>query len=373
MTEPLIVDTNQLNAASIILGKAAGTIPVELPKLSVPGTDPLSLAVAHGAARIEAPMSDLPGIKAKANTIAQNIDVAAKKYEETDRTQAEKAKQQFPGRGARRFGPDDTPAAPPPEQPTPHHTETVPGPGPDDQPYPNGAQPTMIDGAKPVPLRDDPPGFPAIPAGPQREQNWRDYLNGVGPDGSRLVSPGTAPSALPNPEAVRDPGLRALGAAGRQQGVSYAWGANQSTSGPTPGTLLDDTSGDAAAFGDNARTGFDCGGLVRYSMAQTTGNDPFVGRRDGNYAGTDRLDASAHLTPVKGGLFGAAVSQYAQPGDVLVFGESGHQAFSGADTHHTGLYVGNGVIINAPVSGSPVRLDPLTKWANDPTDILRAK
>jgi hypothetical protein len=83
----------------------------------------------------------------------------------------------------------DPTTPPPPEQPTPHHTETVPGPGPDDPPYPNGAQPTMIDGAKPVPLRDDPPGFPAIPAGPQREQNWRDYLNGVGPDGSRLVSP----------------------------------------------------------------------------------------------------------------------------------------------------------------------------------------
>ena len=91
MTEPLIVDTDQLNSAGTILGKAAGTIPVELPKLSVPGTDPLSLAVAKGAAQVEAPMAALPGINADATTTAQNIRLAGQKYAETDRTQAEKA------------------------------------------------------------------------------------------------------------------------------------------------------------------------------------------------------------------------------------------------------------------------------------------
>ena len=34
---------------------------------------------------------------------------------------------------------------------------------------------------------------------------------------------------------------------------------------------------------------------------------------------------------------------------------------------------GDGVIINAPQSGLPIRLDPLSNWAGDPTDIPRPK
>jgi len=377
MTQPLIVDPDELNAASTILGKAAGAIPVTAPKLSVPGADPLSMAIALGALKVEEPMVALPGIKGNAAAVAQNIGTAAQKYASTDEALAAKLERhRFPtdeqaqSDHKRNFSEDKPDTSP--DGTTPHAKETVPGPHQDDPTYPNGAQATMIPDAKPIPLQDDPPGFAAIPAGPQREQNWRDYLNGLGPDGTRRVLPGTAPAALPNPEAVQDPGLRALGAAGRQQGVSYAWGGNQSAAGPTRGTLAGDPPGGGAhIYADDQRTGFDCGGLVRFSVAEATGNDPFQGRRDGNFSGTDRLDASAHLAPVTGGLFGAAVTEYAQPGDVLIFGDSGHQAFSGSDTHHTGLYVGNGVIINAPSSGSPVRIDPLIGWADEPTDILR--
>jgi hypothetical protein len=94
MTEPLIVDTDQLDSASKILGQAAGAIPAPLPKLSVPGTDPLSLAVATGAVQVEAPMAALSAIEADATTTAQNIGVAGQKYAETDRMQAEKAAKQ---------------------------------------------------------------------------------------------------------------------------------------------------------------------------------------------------------------------------------------------------------------------------------------
>jgi hypothetical protein len=93
MTEPLIVDTDQLDSASKILGRAAGAIPAPLPKLSVPGTDPLSLAVARGAVQMEAPMSALSAIKADATTTAQNIGVAGQKYSAVDQAYAEKAKQ----------------------------------------------------------------------------------------------------------------------------------------------------------------------------------------------------------------------------------------------------------------------------------------
>ena len=93
MTEPLIVDTDQLDSASKILGQAAGAIPAPLPKLSVPGTDPLSLAVATGAVQVEAPMAALSAIEADATTTAENIGVAGQKYSAVDQAYAEKAKQ----------------------------------------------------------------------------------------------------------------------------------------------------------------------------------------------------------------------------------------------------------------------------------------
>lgn len=93
MTEPLIVDPDRLNSASAILGSAASDIPVGLPKLSVPGSDPLSLAIAVGALKVEEPMSALPGIKADATATAQKIGTAGQMYATTDQELAEKAKQ----------------------------------------------------------------------------------------------------------------------------------------------------------------------------------------------------------------------------------------------------------------------------------------
>jgi cell wall-associated NlpC family hydrolase len=231
----------------------------------------------------------------------------------------------------------------------------------------------MIPGAKIIPLADDPPGFPPVGPGAQRDQNWEKYLNGFNPSGARRVPVGTMPTALPKPEAVQDKGLRAIAAAGRQQGVSYAWRANRSVDGPTRGTLAGDSSGDAAANHDDTKIGFDCGGLVRFSVFQATGNDPFAHSGPPG-AGTDLLDTSKYLAPVKGGITNdGVVEKFAQPGDVLVFGNPGHQAFSGSQTHHTGIYVGNGIIIDAYESGVPVRLDELSGWAGEPTDVLRPR
>lgn len=245
--------------------------------------------------------------------------------------------------------------------------------GPDGlPPYANTAEPTIIADAEIIPLTDEPPGFPAVGAGARRDQNWKQYLSGLNPDGSRRVPVDTAPAALPKPESVRDTGLRAIGAAGRQQGVSYAWGGNRSVDGPTRGTLVGDIDGKAHDYQDDQRIGYDCGGLVRFAVYQATGNDPF--EHDGpDSIGTNLLNISRHLVPVKGEIAGAAAGEFAQPGDVLVFGTPGHRAFSGSDTHHTALYVGNGLVIHAPESGLPVRLDTLDRWANEPTDVLRSE
>jgi len=248
----------------------------------------------------------------------------------------------------------------------------VPGPLPGDPPYLNGAKPTMIPGANVIPLQDDPPGFPVCAGpGPERDGNWLEYFNGRKGDGTARIFL-RLPKALPNPEAVQATGLRVIGAAARQQGVSYAWGGNKSTLGPTPGTLDGDPPGGGAhQFGDDGRIGFDCGGLVRFAVAQTIRKDPFECNGQGG-PGTDCLDSSTNLTRIKGALVGAAaIDKYADPGDILVFSYS-DQPFS-RQTHHTGIYLGNGAIINAPQSGCPVRADPLSNWQSEHTDVLRAQ
>ena len=104
MTEPLKVDTDELDAASAILKSAAGQIPTQLPQFSVNGSDPLSAAIRAGSAQMEAPMAALPWIKAEATTTAEKIGVAGQRYRETDETLAQKAKEQ-------QFDKDDADAA----------------------------------------------------------------------------------------------------------------------------------------------------------------------------------------------------------------------------------------------------------------------
>lgn len=175
---------------------------------------------------------------------------------------------------------------------------------------------------------------------------------------------------LPDPRTpTGDKAIDAIGHAASQQNSTYAWGGNKSLTGPSIGE--GDNGGGADQFNDPARKGYDCGGLVRYSLSESfvqnsppnTPHDGFV-RSDGANAGagTDRLDKSSILNAVTDGggkIPSSSVAGVARPGDVLVFQdmEKPHQAFDGKNTQHTGIYVGNGFMINAPESGSPVRID----------------
>lgn len=91
MTQPLIVDPDRLGSASANLAAAAGEIPAVPPTLSVPGTDALSVAIADGSEQIEAPLADLPRIKADATTTAHNVGAAGRRYAETDQELAVRA------------------------------------------------------------------------------------------------------------------------------------------------------------------------------------------------------------------------------------------------------------------------------------------
>ncbi|CPU54648.1 cell wall-associated hydrolase [Mycobacteroides abscessus] len=219
----------------------------------------------------------------------------------------------------------------------------------------------MIPG-KTIPMADNPPGYDQnLGPGPARDQAWKDYLSGKNADGTQRAI--GAPMALPKPEAVSDKSLRAIGAAGRSQGVSYAWGGNTDANGPSKGH--GDNGGGADEHEDWNRTGFDCGGLVRYSFQQGAGVDVFE-RPDGKElgSGTDRIDISKHLTKVPDAVQipSAQISSKAQVGDILVF-------FNGG-TEHTGVYVGNGFMLDAPYSGVPVRIDNANRDGRI-TDVLR--
>ncbi|PVB05058.1 hypothetical protein D2E98_07265 [Mycobacteroides abscessus] len=216
--------------------------------------------------------------------------------------------------------------------------------GPDgNPPYGNGATATTAPAAHTAPLADNPPGYDQnIGPGAQRDQAWKDYLGGKNGDGTQRAY-GTFPGALPKPEAVSDPALRTIGAAGRQQGVSYAWGANQSVDGPTKGHNATDeelrqmgstreTDG-SWKFNDKDRTGFDCGGLTRFAVHQGYGN---LDIEPGTH------NQWKHLGGAPGQIDNPA------PGDLIFWGPQA--------ANHTAINLGNGVLIQASSSGHGVGL-----------------
>lgn len=112
-------------------------------------------------------------------------------------------------------------------------------------------------------------------------------------------------------------------------GMPYAWGGGNYY-GPTHGIH---DGGVADSYGDYKKIGFDCSGLMMYAFAA----------------------AGVHLTHFTGYQYNAGshvpLSQK-QPGDMLFW-------HSGSFIHHVALYIGNGMMIEAPQSGSVVQISPV--------------
>ncbi len=119
---------------------------------------------------------------------------------------------------------------------------------------------------------------------------------------------GSSTTAPPPPPASGTAGAIAVRAAESQLGVPYVWG------GETPGV------------------GFDCSGLTAWAWGQAGVYLP-------HYSGAQMADS----TPVP-------VSDL-QPGDLLFYGPGGSQ--------HVAMYVGGGMMIEAPFTGTVVRIDPI--------------
>nr|WP_233157957.1 NlpC/P60 family protein [Actinokineospora bangkokensis] len=114
-----------------------------------------------------------------------------------------------------------------------------------------------------------------------------------------------------------------------QLGVPYAWGGGNSR-GPTRGIR---DGGVADTFGDFAKVGFDCSGLMIYAFAAAGVSLP-------HYSGYQAT--SGRRVPLS----------QKQPGDMLFWATGGR-------IHHVALYLGNGQMIEAPYSGSQVRIAPV--------------
>ncbi|WP_366926229.1 NlpC/P60 family protein [Corynebacterium sp.] len=110
-----------------------------------------------------------------------------------------------------------------------------------------------------------------------------------------------------------------------QVGVPYAWGGGDAN-GPTKGIR---DGGNADAHGDYNKIGFDCSGLTLYAYAG-------IGISLPHYTGYQYQRGTHH-----------PASQM-QRGDLIFYGPNGHG--------HVAIYLGNGQMIEAPQSGSTVRV-----------------
>ncbi|WP_409186997.1 NlpC/P60 family protein [Amycolatopsis sp. VS8301801F10] len=108
-------------------------------------------------------------------------------------------------------------------------------------------------------------------------------------------------------------------------GMPYAWGGGNG-SGPTRGIR---DGGVADRYGDYRKIGFDCSGLMIYAFAGVQGLPHFSGYQ---YTAGRRVPLSQM-----------------RRGDMLFWGGSG-------GIHHVALYLGNGQMVEAPQSGSYVRV-----------------
>lgn len=121
-------------------------------------------------------------------------------------------------------------------------------------------------------------------------------------------------------------GTRLVAVARGQVGIPYAWGGGRGT-GPSEGF--------AAGHGT---VGFDCSGLVLFAAYQASG-------------GTIRLPHSADLQTRQGS---AVPVDQLRPGDVISFTRAGE-----AEAHHVAIYVGAGLMVHAPQTGTRVRIESL--------------
>ncbi|MEV0946645.1 NlpC/P60 family protein [Rhodococcus sp. NPDC049939] len=136
-------------------------------------------------------------------------------------------------------------------------------------------------------------------------------------------SGGALPTGSAAIETVIDRGLSQLG-------VQYAWGGGDEN-GPTLGIR---DGGVADSYGDFNKVGFDCSGLMIYAFAG-------IGISLPHYSGYQYT--AGKQVP----------SEEMRRGDMIFYGPNA--------SRHVALYLGNGEMLEAPQSGSQVKISPV-RW-----------
>lgn len=124
-----------------------------------------------------------------------------------------------------------------------------------------------------------------------------------------------------------------------QLGVQYAWGGGNAN-GPTLGIR---DGGVADSYGDYNKVGFDCSGLTLYAFAG-------VGISLTHYTGY-QYQHGTKVSPSE-----------MQRGDLIFYGPGASQ--------HVAIYLGDGQMIEAPNSGSVVKISPV-RWSGMTESVVR--
>ncbi|SFQ56448.1 NlpC/P60 family protein [Amycolatopsis arida] len=159
----------------------------------------------------------------------------------------------------------------------------------------------------------------------EEEARARQAAMAASGQGSSGHAPASARPSAPAGASVEAVIARAMS----QLGVPYAWGGGNA-SGPTRGIR---DGGVADAHGDYRKIGFDCSGLMIYAFA---GVKPLPHYSGYQYHAGRKVPLSQ-----------------LRRGDMLFWG------YRGGRIHHVALYLGNGQMIEAPHSGSRVKVSPV--------------
>ncbi|MFI6789857.1 C40 family peptidase [Nonomuraea sp. NPDC050383] len=124
------------------------------------------------------------------------------------------------------------------------------------------------------------------------------------------------------------------------QRIAYSWGGGHGAEpGPSKGTCAGYRGSILPCPAERTR-GLDCSGFARWVYAQAHGEDVLgPGTTNDQVRRMRRVGSAA-------------------PGDLVFFGRATRK---GLDTHHVGIYLGDGKMINAPETGAFVRVDRISR------------
>ncbi|MEV4569269.1 C40 family peptidase [Nonomuraea sp. NPDC049419] len=126
----------------------------------------------------------------------------------------------------------------------------------------------------------------------------------------------------------------------QQRGIAYSWGGGHAPDpGPSKGTCRGYRGSIKPCPAAKTR-GLDCSGFTRWVYALAHGRDVL---------GPGNTDA--HVRRMR------RVSR-PKPGDLVFFGKIGKKRIR---THHVGIYLGGGRMMNAPETGAVVRVDSIAE------------